>query len=262
IFYFKAMGAMITWAVILLINGENKGHPPMAKFTKLPELFGVCVYSFMCHHSLPSLVTPISEKKSLFKLLAADYSLILIFYNLLALTGVFAFSHLNDLYTLNFQPDPCRSNKNITPLYCLQVFLLLFPVFTLSTNFPIIAITLRNNLKGLFLRETRRYSFFVSHCLFPLLAIIPPTVVGLVTSNVEFLVGVTGAYAGSIIQYVVPATLVYFARKITLQRIGMGVKNPFRSPLQHNIFLGVICLWAVVCQILVSLYLFKQDDGS
>lgn len=82
------------------------------------------------------------------------------------------------------------------------MFLLLFPVFTLSTNFPIIAITLRNNLKGLFLRETRRYSFFVSHCLFPLLAIIPPTVVGLVTSNVEFLVGVTGAYAGSIIQVI------------------------------------------------------------
>lgn len=81
-----------------------------------------------------------------------------------------------------------------------QVFLLLFPVFTLSTNFPIIAITLRNNLKGLFLRETRRYSFFTSRCLFPLLAIIPPTIVGLVTSNVEFLVGITGAYAGSIIQ--------------------------------------------------------------
>ena len=28
-----------------------------------------------------------------------------------------------------------------------QMFLLLFPVCTLSTNYPIIAITLRNNLK-------------------------------------------------------------------------------------------------------------------
>ena len=35
----------------------------------------------------------------------------------------------------------------------IHYFLSLFPVFTLSTNFPIIAITLRNNLKGLFLTE-------------------------------------------------------------------------------------------------------------
>lgn len=76
----------------------------------------------------------------------------------------------------------------------------MFPVFTLSTNFPIIAITLRNNLKSLCLRENRRYSFFTSRCLFPLLAVIPPTLVGLATSDVEILVGITGAYAGSFIQ--------------------------------------------------------------
>ena len=81
-----------------------------------------------------------------------------------------------------------------------QMFLLMFPVFTLSTNFPIIAITLRNNLKSLCLRENRRYSFFTSRCLFPLLTIIPPTLVGLATSDVEILVGITGAYAGSFIQ--------------------------------------------------------------
>ena len=61
------MVAMISWAVLKLADGENQGHPPIAKLTKLPELFGVCVYSFMCHHSLPSLITPIQNKKSLFK---------------------------------------------------------------------------------------------------------------------------------------------------------------------------------------------------
>lgn len=255
-----AMGTMITWAIVLLAEGKNQGHPPAADITKLPQLFGVCVYSFMCHHSLPALITPISEKKSILKLLGADYLLILLFYLLLAFTGIFAFAHLNDLYTLNFQPDRCKDVDTPIAIYCLQVFLLLFPVFTLSTNFPIIAITLRNNLKGLFLRETRRYSFFTSRCLFPLLAIIPPTIVGLVTSNVEFLVGITGAYAGSIIQYVVPATLVHYARKMTLEHIGMGVKNPFSSPLQHYMWLVAICLWAGVCQIFVTLYLVGKDS--
>lgn len=253
-----AMGTMIAWAIVILGEGKGDGHPTPADFTKLPQLIGVCVYSFMCHHSLPSLITPINEKKSILKLLAADYLLILLFYYLLAFTGVFAFKHLEDLYTLNFQPDPCYRDKTPGVVYGLQIFLLMFPVFTLSTNFPIIAITLRNNLKGLFLRETRRYSFFTSRCLFPLLSIIPPTLVGLITSNVEFLVGITGAYAGSVIQYVVPATLVYYARKMTLQHIGMGVKNPFSSPLQHSIFLIVICGWAILCWIFVSIYLFGE----
>ena len=79
----------------------------------------------------------------------SDYVLILAFYLLLAFTGIFAFEEINDLYTLNFQPKPGE------PWYLATIhyFLSLFPVFTLSTNFPIIAITLRNNLKTLFLTE-------------------------------------------------------------------------------------------------------------
>ncbi|XP_071514531.1 transmembrane protein 104 isoform X1 [Panulirus ornatus] len=253
-----AMGIMIAWAIVLLAEKKGDGHPPTADITKLPQLFGVCVYSFMCHHSLPALITPISEKRSILKLLAADYLLILMFYYLLAFTGIFAFSYLNDLYTLNFQPDRCKSGETSVIVYCLQVFLLMFPVFTLSTNFPIIAITLRNNLKGLCLRESRRYSFFTTRCLFPLLAIIPPTLVGLITSDVEILVGITGAYAGSFIQYVVPATLVYYSRKMTLQHIGMGVKNPFSSPLQHPAWLIMICVWAALCQAFVTIYLIEE----
>ena len=116
------------------------------------------------------LVTPIRRKSRLFGLVALDYSCILVFYFLLAFTAIFAFDELNDLYTLNFQPTPGE------PWYKLVVhyFLSLFPVFTLSTSFPIIAITLRNNLKALFLTEGRMYSWCTRQCVFPLLAIIPP----------------------------------------------------------------------------------------
>ncbi|KAK4312903.1 hypothetical protein Pmani_015703 [Petrolisthes manimaculis] len=252
-----AMGVMIGWAIILLAKDKGEGHPQPARVTKLPQLFGVCVYSFMCHHSLPALITPINEKKSILKLLAADFLLILLFYYLLAFTGIFTFAHLQDLYTLNFQFDRCPTGK-LSFVYILQEFLLLFPVFTLSTNFPIIAITLRNNLKGLCLREGRRYSFFTTRCLFPILAILPPTLVGLCTSDVEILVGITGAYAGSFIQYVVPATLVYHARKMTLKHIGMGVRNPFSAPLQHTAWLALTCIWAALCQVFVTIYLVEE----
>lgn len=56
---------------------------------------------------MPSLVTPISPKRGLYKLLAFDYILIAGFYLLLGFTGIFAFPHLEDLYTLNFIPSRC-----------------------------------------------------------------------------------------------------------------------------------------------------------
>ena len=108
----------------------------------------------------------------------------------LRFTGIFAFQEVNDLYTLNFQPLPGE------PWYLAIVhyFLSLFPVFTLSTNFPIIAITLRNNLRALFLTEGRMYSWCTRQCIFPLLALIPPIGIAFVTNSLEFLVGITGNF--------------------------------------------------------------------
>ena len=73
--------------------------------------------------------------------------------------------------------------------------------------------------RSLFLTEGRIYSYWTRTVLFPLLALIPPTAVAMVTNSLEFLVGITGSYAGAGIQYVVPAALVYYARQVKNNRI-------------------------------------------
>ena len=100
-----AFGAMIILACIRLAKGMKADPAPVvANVMGVPNLFGVCVYSFMCHHSLPSLITPINQKRHINWLIFSDFLLVLMFYVLLAFTGIFAFTELNDLYTLNFQP--------------------------------------------------------------------------------------------------------------------------------------------------------------
>ena len=94
---------MIILASIALIEGKGEGHPPKSNLTKLPNLFGVTVYSFMCHHSLPRLITPLKSKRNLYRLLSLDYALVLFFYLFLSLTGIFTFKFVEDVYTLNFQ---------------------------------------------------------------------------------------------------------------------------------------------------------------
>ncbi len=210
-------------------------------------------------------MTPIRNKRHVNKLIGLDYSVILCFYFLLAFTGIFAFNEINDLYTLNFQPQPGE------PWYMAVVhyFLSLFPVFTLSTNFPIIAITLRNNLKALFLTEGnktnkpvtlmftmmdagRMYSWFTRHVVFPLLALIPPIGVAFATNSLEFLVGITGSYAGAGIQYVVPAFLVFFSRRATRRAIGVGVRNHHGSWFKSTLWVIFVNMWALGCIVLVT----------
>lgn len=248
---------MIILAAIALIQGKGRGHPSAASIEGIPNLFGVCVYSFMCHHSLPSLITPIRNKSRLLQLFIADYLLIFLFYCLLSFTGIFTFEHLSDIYTLNFEPQNCNDThpgESIIPqnFFVIRYFLALFPVFTLSTNFPIIAITLRNNLKSIFLKENKRYNVFIRQILFPLLAVIPPVAIAFVTEDLTMLVGITGSYAGAAIQYVVPAVLVYYARKNVLATLGLGVRNKHVSPFKHTAWIIFVLLWALMCIIFVT----------
>ncbi|PNJ87684.1 TMEM104 isoform 7 [Pongo abelii] len=213
-----AFAVMIVLALVRIGHRQGEGHPPLADFSGVRNLFGVCVYSFMCQHSLPSLITPVSSKRHLTRLVFLDYVLILAFYGLLSFTAIFCFrgDSLMDMYTLNF------ARCDIVGLAAVRFFLGLFPVFTISTNFPIIAVTLRNNWKTLFHREGGTYPWVVDRVVFPTITLVPPVLVAFCTHDLESLVGITGAYAGTGIQYVIPAFLVYHCRRDTQLAFGCG----------------------------------------
>eukprot|EP00052_Salpingoeca_macrocollata_P027282 m.258748 g.258748 ORF g.258748 m.258748 type:complete len:484 (-) comp22722_c3_seq10:154-1605(-) len=213
----------------------------------LPQLFGTSIYSFMCHHSLPSLVTPISDKSRLTAMFTADFVMVLAFYSLLCFTAVFRFpaSELQDLYTLNFQDFKVEF---------VSYFLGLFPVFVLSANFPIISITLTRTLRTLFSNPLQPFSWTVDKIVFPLAAIVPPIAVAFFTENVGFLVGFTGSYAGVGIQYVAPAMLCYCARAKATTLFGGSVKakNHHASIFRSTLWIWFLCGWAAVSVVLVT----------
>ncbi|XP_050346312.1 transmembrane protein 104 homolog isoform X1 [Nymphalis io] len=253
-----AFAIMISMAIHLLIVYGPQGKPPAFDFTGIPTLFGACVYSFMCHHSLPALISPIRGKSRLGLHLALDYGLISIFYLLLAFTGAFAFATLNDLYTLNFVPT---DNENIL-LEIVEYFLALFPVFTLSTSFPIIAITLRNNLQSLFLDTSRleSYNFVFRKLLFPIVAVVPPLLLTYFLEDISILIKFTGSYAGTGIQYMIPTFLVISARRHCTNLLGLGVVNRYKSPFSNIAWAIFVLLWAFMCVILVTVNMFERNS--
>ena len=253
-----AFVTMITLSILRITDDRQEhGHPPILELSTAPMVFGVSVYAFMCHHSIPSLITPIENKTKVTGILAADYALIATFYLLLSFTGIFAFPKVPDLYTLAFSPGSNQGSVN-TATKIADYFLSLFPVFTLSTNFPIIAITLRNNIDTITSEASERIAGLapgVRRLLFPTVAILPPALVALATENLGVLVSITGAFAGAGIQYIIPCSLVWLARRKLNQfgqELNLNLRNPLESFFKHTGFIIMILVWSLVAVGLVA----------
>lgn len=183
----------------------------------------------------------------------------MVFYFLVSYTGAFAFgSDLEDFYTLNFLPEHSKSSTQSTILKIIDYYLSLFPVFTISASFPIIGITLRNNLKSLYFfikpeASTYRKSNFIDIGL-PLITLIPPFCISMVTHDLQILVGVTGSYAGVAIQYVIPSCLVYFGRRLAIRKFRENFQgeHSYSSPFKHKYWVYFVLLWANVSVIFVT----------
>ena len=251
-----AFGTMMILATMRIADSSSvHGSPKSADFSATPHVFGVAVYAFMCHHSIPSVVSPIKNKSSIASILATDYLLITTFYLALAYTGTFAFPNVPDLYTLAFQPQ-AGSNPSVD-LRIVDYFLTLFPVFTLSTNWPVLAITLRNNLETMFTDFSicSNMSTTVKRLIFPLLATIPPILLALGTEDLAVLVTITGAYAGVGIQFVIPCSLVFFARRRlrTLEsNLNSDIENPLESLFKHASFVFLVLAMSLIAVGLVT----------
>ena len=156
---------------------------------------------------------------------------------------------MEDVYTLNFG----NTFPNFPVLSAfIYYFLALFPVFTLSTSFPIIGITLRENLKSLWSQFRQNSHWSINRLLFPLIAIIPPLIIAFFTMDVELLVGITGSYAGVCVQYLIPVALVFASRRVIIREKGRYV-NPHKSPFSHWACLLLIIIWSVICMIVVTI---------
>lgn len=237
---------MIIIAIIEIIQGNSGTKPDIFDFKELPDLFGVCVYAFMCQHSLPGMITPMKSKKYVFPMLVADYALIFIFYSVMCYTAVYRFNgRLEDIYTLNF----LHTSRVWRPL---AYYLALFPVITLSSNFPIISVTLRDNLKVMCQKfiQGRKYPFLIDRIFFPLLAVTPPMAIAFATTDVEALVSWTGSFPGVGVQYVIPVALAYFARRKFNKRF-QSYKNKHKSWIGGNIMFTIVLIWALASIIMI-----------
>ena len=178
----------------------------------------------------------------------------LFFYLMSSIIAVFAFDSLDDLYTENFIGSDIR-------LGC-KYYIGLFPALVLCTSFPIVAVVLRNNLKALFRQLLKRtaFPFLIDRIAFPLICLVFPLVVAMITDDVSSLITITGGLSGAFIEFFFPALIVFYSRR-KLEEMKKEVPNLvvpshimsyFRSPL----FIYAVWIWTAISLIMTIIGFF------
>uniref|UniRef100_A0A5S6QJE7 Amino acid transporter transmembrane domain-containing protein n=1 Tax=Trichuris muris TaxID=70415 RepID=A0A5S6QJE7_TRIMR len=287
---------MIIWATCRVFLYWHVADLVPANMDNFTNLFGTSIYSFMCHHSLPGIVTPMKSKRNIYRSVAIVYCLVLLFYLSLSLTGIMAFSYVEDVFVLNFFQLRMSDPRLIVVGNIVRYFLVLYPVFTISSNYPIIGITLRRNIDILIFslspdkkEPASRYglssesdaassqellvgsnvSEVVSHqrqtkirqllrsVFLPLLVVTVPLGVALFTDDVEVLISATGSYAGVGIQYIVPTWLAWKVRR-NYAALYEAIPTDYSSPFRSFVWLLLSFCWAIFSIAIVTVNHFMR----
>ncbi|KHJ98887.1 transmembrane amino acid transporter protein [Oesophagostomum dentatum] len=260
---------MIILAIVQVSKDGPAKIPPAVDMHGFGSLFGVTVYAFMCHHSIPSLVTPMSSKSRVFIKIFLVYVMVFSFYVLLSMTGSFAFDDLMDVYTLNFLKEDFTNAFQIIVNY----FLALFPVFVITTNYPIIGCTLINNVRVLrdmiFASNAKVYTeeqteadkkksksfLLLSDIIIYVTMIGLPTVISILTDDMLLLATITGSYPGVGVQFLVPCLLIIYSRRYAERELKTTVPYRYSSPFASKYWILAIFVWAVFSIVMVTLNL-------
>jgi len=219
-----------------------------------PDVFGAAVYAFIVHHSLPSIVTPMENKARVHLVMLLDNVTVLVTYVMLCWTAVWAFGAATAETCAPTPGPPCSIQSPYTfnfasyDVHPIGVFLVLYPIFTLSSNFPMIVITLRNNLMQLITWRQDTMSPTLRRVIFTFIALLPPLVPAYLQAKMDTLISFTGGFAGLFIMFFFPALFLLFARRLASARWGerSWYNNPQRSPFAAAWWQYLIFAWCVL----------------
>ena len=242
---------MLTLSFVRVARGAGDADVSLLQPSGMSHLFEVAVFVFMCHHSLPGILAPVRNKRTLVPMLVAAYGTVFVAYVLLCLfaqlafggtaaatcgTGPGAACEIQALYTSNFASYD---------VHAIGSTIALFPVLLID-SFPLVVISLRNNLMQLL--PIGRAGSTLRQVAFTLVAALPPIAIASVTRDVQMVTAYTGAYAGMAILFLIPTALVTLGRKRATERWGHDAvaRNPLRSPAGHVAWSILIVSFAAV----------------
>eukprot|EP00656_Telonema_subtile_P025520 TRINITY_DN27584_c0_g1_i3.p1 TRINITY_DN27584_c0_g1~~TRINITY_DN27584_c0_g1_i3.p1 ORF type:complete len:469 (+),score=111.80 TRINITY_DN27584_c0_g1_i3:129-1535(+) len=212
-------------------------------------VFGNAVLTFNCHHSIPGLVCPVRPQGQLKVVFRTLLTFCCFSLALLCVLAMMAFKNahgdcpsepgppceINKLYNLNFSSYHVKFLAKLLDAY---------PVLMVAL-YPLLSITLRNNLLALLENVGTQLDPVMRQNLFTLTATLPMLLFAYAKPDIAKVTSITGAYFGCCIMYLIPAFLA-MKSQAQLAKFEGVVENPHRSEF-GKVWQYVLIVWGLVC---------------
>jgi len=254
LFRFLAMGLICVTTIVAMARNPIEPSvtgPPYFAYTELFNFSGfgliltTSIFAQLIHYGVPGIVQPVRDKSKLVWIFSIGCTITMLMYLALGILCSMYFGHdTKQLITLNwtgYNGDFHSSSEGVHKewwAYIISYTVILFPVATTTTGFPLIAITLGNNIyAGLPSKWTKNQTSRPIKILCRLIAAIPPIIGATFLREVSLLIELTGL-CGFFIGYVLPGLVQYMAVRVCVAKWGeAGLRSPYTWHFSHNFYI-------------------------
>lgn len=226
-------------------------------------LLPVAAYSYIFHHSVPSLEYPMRDKRKMVQLFVTAVGIAMILYILVGVV-VSAYFNGNTDQSSNLNWSSYRGPYGQRALgRCIAFFVVIFPAFDVASAFPLNAYTLGNNLMTAFYGadiDGHAHDLRRKLLLCRGLAAGLPLLGALVNHDLGHITDHTGL-AAFVLAFVFPPLLAYASAK-RMQDMGVNFTSVHSNFFTRNGFQILLLLSGIVALLYVGAALLEEDFGG
>lgn len=215
--------------------------------TGIGFVFTTSTFSLLFQHSVPGLMHPLEDRPSSLRVFYSAIITCLVLYIILGLlTNLYFGGTIESSVNLNWASFTYGFSK--IPIWgrILNIIIVVFPALDTLSVFPLIAVTLGNNLEFAFpSRLKSRYSSSRIKLLCRLLASIPPIICSFFEQDLGIILKISGVFAVYIALFN-PSLLMYYARVRIISILGYVPHTRYTSPFSHSCWLFIVIVLGVL----------------
>lgn len=172
-----------------------------ANWSNFGKGFGPTLLALNCQYNMPDALQPLEPKRYVRTVAFAALAIAGVFYLLVGLLGALAFDQINPLATLMWSSYSGCGNGWADCGYwnplgtVVQLVILLFPVINVVSAYPMVGVTVGDNMHMSFPREaSARFGHEATRSMCRLAVAVPPILLAVVFKKLDFIFSVAGLF--------------------------------------------------------------------
>lgn len=227
---------LLSCSIAFISNPISHNQVPLFQWEGLSLIFTTSIFSLLFQHSIPGLLFPLKDRSESVGIFSKALLICFILYLILGLLcGAYFGEALKSSVNLNWYHFAfSQSERGSLITIVLNYLVILFPAIDTLSVFPLIAVTLGNNIQFTLnpYFEDRIDSLRTRRTICRLIACIPPLVAVYFVQQLDTILQISGIF-GAYIALVNPSILLFFAHKRMKSEFGAVIKTAYSSPLSH-----------------------------